>query len=239
MKTLVALTLVAAVAWGGGGSIVSSFKSPGVVPMCNGIEAYGGYLYHVAQYNNWRRILKLTTTGSITSIIATPSPNSNDIDMYAGGAWVCATSPGMVYRLDTNFNVVSSFAAPESGGVAYDGAYVWLTTAPGLVKMTTSGSTVATVAVANFSPLGGLDVAGPYLWFGATAAGENHYIVKATTTGSVIANFGAMGLYSSGVSWDAGYIWEVRSSDGWVYKRTTNETAVAPASLGRVKALYH
>jgi hypothetical protein len=61
---------------------------------------------------------------------------------------------------------------------------------------------------------------------------------RISTLGSVVASFGLPGGVT-GATFDGEYLWaEIWLNPWWTFQYDIGVTAVEPASLGRVKALY-
>ena len=84
---------------------------------------------------------------------------------------------------------------------------------------------------------GGLYYELPYLWF-ADCANPTGSIYQVTTAGSIITTVTVPGARPFGVAREGPYIWYSDFTRRYVYKVTYSPTAVAPASLGKVKAVF-
>jgi len=227
MKRLAAITLCAATAFAGTASIVASWPSP-CSAQVYGIDYYGNYLYHA---DNGVYIYKTDTTGSLVDRLRMPIV-STDIDRIDSGFWTCNYS-GYIYHLTTTGSIFKYFPAPSKRGygITYDGYYLWYSDGIYIYKLTNTGSVIK-----SFKPLTA-DVAGvcsnlPYLWL----AGYSAYNVYQLTQNGSIADSFAINQKAMGIAWDDSYVWY--AGEEWVYKMKPNFTSIAPASLGRVKALY-
>lgn len=229
-----------------GGLILRSFESP-----CNdrtdGIDYRGGYIYH-ANFNGPCEVLKTTVTGSLVSSLPEPA-YACDVDFTGLVYWVYSYWPQVprdrIYRLSQDGSVVASFAAPSYGyGVTFDGANLWYSTAGShywnyVYKLTTGGSVLSSFQ----GPHGhgylnkGLDWGGSYLWL-AQASAASGLIYQMTTAGSVVYSMFMPGREVTGVAWDGRYVWFADGGAGWVYQMTWSGVGVAPASIGKVKALF-
>ncbi len=232
-------------AWG---SLVSSFRSPGTYP--DGLGYLDGYLYITGPNTHYRT----TTTGSLLG--SWKSPNKWNTGLTAGkiGAtgyfWVVAgplEGPDYFYRaVATTGSICGSFLEPTVHclGLAFCdetsmfSTYVnpnWLYLIHPL-----SGSVYASYAL-DFSPR---DVAYDprgYLWISEVG----HRVHKCTTTGSRIASFTTDPYgHPGGAAFDGKCVW-VGVTGGvhpelhyLIMQFEVGGEAVAPASLGKVKALY-
>lgn len=255
MKAMICFLLATAVAAGAaGGSIVSSFESParpgmGFTPC--GIEYYGGYLYHVVRVSDTPpysiRLYRTTLTGSVLSSDYTRS-NTLDIDIGGDGTWyLCSGAPGYAYHYNTNGSLLSSFSLTTGdGGIAYDGSYVWAGFFNGIRRFSTTGSALGTINYPGTPYIWqGLDMAGDDFWFGAGGNGS-YYVARGDQAGSILESFPYPHTTSTesrirGTTWDGNYLWVTTYTTGgfvWVYRLTTEDTAITPSSLGKLKAIY-
>jgi len=227
MKRLAAITFCAATAFAGTASIVASFKSPCSASVF-GIDYYDNYLYHA---DNGIYIYKTDTIGSLVETLRMPIV-STDIDRIDSGFWTCNYN-GYIYELSTTGSIRRYFSAPSRRGygITYDGYYLWYSDSIYIYKLTTMG-----IVLKSFKPPAA-DIAGvcsdmPYLWL----AGYSTYnIYQLTQSGSIADSF-LIKQKAMGITWDTSYVWY--AGEEWVYKMKANFTSIAPASLGRVKALY-
>lgn len=107
-----------------------------------------------------------------------------------------------------------------------------------LYTMTTTGSVVRSFRQPGTFP-GGVDYVAPgYLWL--TNWSGSPLLYYCTTMGSVIDSFSTPGCARpSGVTWDGNYVWyHDYSSPNLCIRAKVNFTGIAPASLGKVKALF-
>jgi len=238
---LVAL-LVASSVFAGTLNVVSSFLSQKY--WRKGLEYAGGYLYTTSNYSD-NTIHVYTTAGSLVRSIRTVS-NSMGVEVSnapKGYIWVNTYSPYSVVLLTTAGSVSRSFSGPAAGyGLTSNGPYLWYSsaTARRIYQMTTTGSLVR-----SFSPpgsfAGGIDYANGYLWFAdwPSSGGRLYYM---TTTGSVIDSFPTPGAQRpAGCTWDGTYVWYhhyTMAQTGWCFRAKVIFSGVAPASLGKVKALF-
>lgn len=223
----------------GAGSIISSFQSPFYPGYAKGMDHRGAYLYHVSNYANY--IYETTTTGSIVRSIRAPSMT---MGVYFTGSyfWTCSFSPAMVYYLTTAGSVVRSFSGPAAGyGLTFDGTYLWYSsaTADRIYRLTTTGSVVTSFSHPG-SFAGGLDWANGYIW-AADWPSSGGGVYRVTTTGSVVESYVPVpnGGRPSGCAWDGNYLWYVDyNTPRYVYCIDTVTTSIAPASVGKIKAVY-
>lgn len=229
-----------------GGSIIRSFESP-----CNdrtdGIDYRDGYIYH-ANFNGPCEVLKTTVAGSVVSSLQEP-PYACGVDFTGSDFWAYAYWPRVprdrIYRLNRDGSVVASFAAPSYGyDVTFDGGNLWYSTAGNhywnyVYKLTTAGSVLSSFQ----APHGrgylnkGLDWGGSYLWL-AQASEVDGLVYQMTTAGSVVYSVSMPGRQLTGVAWDGKHVWFADGGTAWVYQMTWSGIGVAPASVGKVRALF-
>jgi len=232
MKRLAAITLCAATAFGGTASIVASFRSPCNPGNIYGIDYYDGSLYH-ADGIKGGYIYQTDTVGLIKARIRNAT-GARGIDRTPSEFWTC-NYDAWVYRLSTAGNILTSFKAWEPGyGVALGEDCLWYTQGPVVYKVTLTGSLQRWFKAPSTSAAG-IYWAASYLWI---ADSINYYIYCVAESGKTIDSFRALAR-PYGVTWDGSYIWyTTMTTPYWVYKAKVNFTSIAPASLGRVKALY-
>jgi hypothetical protein len=234
------------------GSVVNSWHAgyPGYTPwgFCYG----NGYM--------WVNYLpcftkRLPRTGSIVDVVGFLGPAAADMGFENKTRYLyCACFYGGAYVRDTRTGSdVRSLALPPevSKAMAIDfdeGAPanpVWLAddAAWRLWNLTSTGSLVTSISI-PFNNVRGLAVdrdtpGGPYLFAVAGAADPQIYIL-AYPTGSIINLFPAPITFPWGLTWDGSYLWTTSSTNHFVYQFVAHGYgAIMPASLGKVKALYH
>ena len=239
-KTLIVVCAAAltSAASAGTWSVVASFDGP-YEYYAWGIEAYGDYLY-CAMWDDF--ITVITTTGSVVGTIPL-ADHAYDLDFDGTYFWGVDNYGGRRYT--SAGSLLNSFPISFSAfGIVYDGSYIWLSDqmpSPNgrIYRMNTLGSIYSSFPCPGGAG-GGLDRDGPYLWSDKTYD-TNSGAWLITTTGSILDSLDAPdNTQSFGVAWNAPYLWLSSISpeaSGWIYKMY-NVTAVAPASLGRVKAIY-
>jgi len=227
--TLVVLAaiLCAAAGYGGTASIVASFRSP-CARVC-GIDYHGGYLYHGDGQNY---IYRTTTTGSLLNSLNVGNA-SWGIDRTDDEFWTCNIA-GFIFRLSKTGSVIRSFEGPSypGYGITNGEGFLWYSTATYTYKMNITASLISSFRLPA-SRHRGLCWDEPYLW---TADNGTRRIFQITQTGSVVDSF-SINENPYGVTKDGSYLW-YSASNNWVYKTKLCYTAVEPASLGRVKAVY-
>ncbi len=229
-----------------GGSIIRSFESP-----CNdrtdGIDYRGGYLYH-ANFNGPCEVLKTNVAGSVVSSLKEPA-YAVGVDFTGTVYWAYTFWPQVprdrIYRVNEAGSITASFAAPSNGyGVTYDGESLWYSTAGNhnwnyVYRLTKQGSVVSSFQAPHGSGFLNRDVdwGGSYLWL-AQSSSAGGFIYQMTTAGSVVFSIFMQGRRPTGVAWDGKHVWFADGGNDWVYQMKWSGVDVAPASIGKVKALF-
>ncbi|UCH78725.1 MAG: hypothetical protein JSU81_01885 [Candidatus Coatesbacteria bacterium] len=249
-KFAVAITLLAAAgaAYAGLGSVISSFPLTGSI-MAHGVAWNGTYLavtdYHYGGSRMWRHY---TPSGTLVGSFDPPNGPYSPVQFgaefdgtYYWGADLFRQK--YVYRFTTQGSTISSFAAPDPSGIAWDGTNLWIMSLYGgtVRQYTTTGSVLTSFNVAPINA--GYDMAwdGTYLWCAnRPTSGGPYYIFSFTTQGSVVASFASPGTFTTGCGCDGRYLWVSDNiAPRHVYQVDAELThAVVPASLGQIKALY-
>jgi hypothetical protein len=246
--------LAAFCAWGAVGSVISSFSWP------NARNGYrdAAYVYSVASPNALRAY---TVSGSLVRTVSlaglvTPGDADHSVLGASHLAVLDGTSLLRHYVISTG-SLTGSVAVPNRSGYAHipGGGYVYYAGGSYVYRHTKAGSLV------NSFP-----ILGPY--FGGIAAtpafkgASGEYVVVAvwawgrdtdvgfvyTANGSTVATFDVPGT-THGIVCGPGYpasfgttLWcnaEALGGGRWCYQLDLgNGTAVAPSSLGRVKAVF-
>jgi hypothetical protein len=159
--------------------------------------------------------------------------------------WVCTYATSMVYRVSSNGSILESFSGPAEGyGITTNGTYLWYSSARSgnmVWQLTTTGSIISSFSgPGNFN--GGLDWDGRgYLWLADWGGPGSGGVFRMTTVGSVVESYRPVptGGRSSGCAWDGRYVWYCEVNlPRYVYQMDTVIPSVAPASLGKIKALF-
>ena len=230
MKTFIALTVCAGTAFAGTASIVASYTLP--IRSAQGMDYHDGYIYTADSTASYERIYKVTTTGTIVQSL-------NNFYAVRGIArtnfefWGVTYLTGYIYRLSTAGSFLRSFKGPGAAGVEldYDEGFLWYSAGlAGIYKLTVNGSVVTSF---NFPDAWGISSDNGYMW--VTRQRYTNNLWQLTQSGSVVDYFTLRGD-PDGVTWEGSYLWY--SSSRTIYKATLSYTAVEPASLGKVKAVY-
>ena len=224
---LAVITICAGTAFAGTASIVSSFRSP-----CStyawGIDYHGGYVYHGDGHNY---IYRTTTTGSRLDSLSVGNASAG-IDRTDLEFWTCNRG-GWIFRLSTEGSTIRSFEKPvDSYGITYGEGFLWYSSKSYVYKLTVNGSGVSSFRLPTASHRG-ICWDAPYLW---TASNGSQMIYRITQTGSVVDSISIAPNNPWGVTWDGSYLWY--TANYYVYQVSISHTPVAPASLGKVKAIY-
>ena len=119
-------------------------------------------------------------------------------------------------------------------GIAYGGGFLWVTASTTYIyKLTIDGSAVNRFILSGCNP-DGICYDDGELWLAERSKGG---IWNVTTSGSIIESYD-IPQTPWGVTCQGEYIWYSVYANGYVYKMLPITTGIAPASLGKVKALY-
>ncbi len=251
---LVALTATFAVgAYAGMGDVLSSWPAPRTYNVINGIAFEGEYIW----LKHWRceggAVYKCTKSGSVVKEIGFPfHAYDTSYGLAFDGIYLWTIYHQRVgldkcdhyVQYTTNGSVASVFWAHKyplyypSRGVSWDGQYLWTDERLGETKAgkyTTTGTLIGTFSVAG---VWRTDAAyyNNQLWTG----GPGNYIYGMNVGASTfVASFAAPGGSCRAVGFDGEYLWTAdRNTPQYIYKVDIDVVDVAPASVGRVKALY-
>lgn len=225
--------LMTASSFAGTGSIITSFKSPCRYVESIGIDYHAGYLYH-GDYR-WGMIIKTTMKGSVVQTISAPYAGTG-LDRTNIEFWACRAD--IIHRLDTTGSLMRSIYTPDKGyGVAYGEGFLWFTaTNNHIYKLTVNGLVVSSFRFSGHAPRG-ICYRNQELWLADLSTRRG--IDQVTVSGSFIESY-RLPQRPWDVTCEGQYIWYSGYVNGWVYKMLPIPygTAVAPASLGRIKALF-
>ncbi len=230
------------------GTLVSSFTAPSTFPNGVGWASWSTSGFWVNCNGNDYRY-RMTTTGSIYASWTNPGTGS----MGCGAANIGGT--GYVFVVDYNNryayrigmgsgSIYSSWAVPGSYpyGIDYCGTggyYVYYTdqSARNLYFMDAYSGSIYRSHTLTFAPNDvGYDPRG-YLWI---TTGTGSVVNQCTTTGSVVRSFSVSAYgYPAGCGCDGTYVYVgINAPLHSVLQFETAGVGVAPASLGKVKALF-
>jgi hypothetical protein len=232
------------------GSVITSWPDP-LYNKVNGIAFEGEYVWLNNRAGETVGVLKCTTNGSLVNEIGFPYHGWGPAYGLAYDLWTVFHQPvgTIAYDWYVKYTTTGSFASDfgahdyflyySSVSVSWDGQYLWTEEKPkgsgiSAGKYTTAGSLVGTFAIApNWNT-----AAGYYnhqLW----AGGNDGYIYGMAIGASTLAgSFAAPGGSCAAVGFDE-YLWTAdKNTPQYIYKVDIDVVDVAPASVGRVKALY-
>ncbi|MGD8719522.1 MAG: hypothetical protein PVH29_11975 [Candidatus Zixiibacteriota bacterium] len=247
-SSVIALCIICAGAAWGWGSLVASYAAPGQAP--NGL-AYFTSSYICCSTITPDTIWRLyRSNGSVASSFAAPFVEPTGITFGnisgTGYIWVADPSADYVYRMGCGSgSVYSSFAAPGGLpiGLAFaqeGGDYILYHTDyfnKHLYRLNANNGSVYASYLLPYTPRD-LGCGGGYLWIADTA---NHLIRASTTAGSAVASFQSQQGPPFGVCYDEtdDNVWvSVAAALNYIFVYETEGIGVAPASIGRVKALF-
>jgi hypothetical protein len=254
MKKVIALAALTAtlalVAYAGMGEVLASWQAPGTYGVINGLAFQGEYIWVKNTYSRERGVFKCTTTGTVVTEIAFPYPEPT---FYSYGLtfdgeylwtiyqyWRSVGSHDDYRKYTTNGSFAGWFHGHlwylGSIAVTWDGEYIFthFPYRPRGEKYTTAGSLVATfpMTVGVYSDMAYYK---RQLWY----YGGGGLVYGVTLNGSVVASFQPPGGSCAGTAFDGEYLWTVdKNRPQYVYKVDIDVVGVAPASVGRVKALF-
>jgi hypothetical protein len=237
--TLVAVVLTAGVATADL-TIVSSWPSPAQRPY--GAAYDGTYVWISCDETNNESMFRCTPeTGSVVSSFKVSTTGLFGCCYDGSYLWYDALNASLeynMYKVTDTGSVLSSWPSPVSRtvGCAWDGTYFWLSSYFGsLGWATTTGSLLGSFGT-SWRPTGVM-YDEYYLW---TAEYNQPTVYRITTSGSVVSSFDFPAGQPWGLGYDGEYMWLTSiAGQGYVYKVDFGGyPAVAPASLGRVRALF-
>jgi hypothetical protein len=235
-----ALVSSGAPAYGGFGDVVASWPvASNVVPLA---AAWTG-TYPVGTNNHasgdhlWR---VYTTGGSVVNSFASPHTSCNYGAAYLGRSryWGGSQTLDYIFLFDAGGSVVSSFAASNPYGIAWDGTYLWwLGTEDVFRRCTSTGSVLSSFRVSAISDGRDLGWDGTYLW---CPDATDDVVYRFTTVGSITASFRAPNDLTYGCAYDGTYLWltGISGSPDYFYRVDVRISAVSPTSFGKVKAMF-
>jgi hypothetical protein len=251
----VIMTVAAGAALADLGDVVASFASPYRAPIAltHANNATQMWLFCNQNTSGWRIFLVHHTSGSVYSSFVSPCAEYTRGLTYEdpGYMWVGNSNNRRAYRCrSVNGSVLYSWAANHGvaglalkargdGGVNGDGIFVNAVTTTTWRHRPSDGSIISSF---SYTPALYGDVAWDWrnelLWGGDA---NTNYVYGCTTAGSVRASFRSPATNPQGMCYYGQYLWVgTNSSPYYVYQvHCPNTVGVAPASLGRVKALFN
>jgi len=233
---IIASSLAAATAWGAFGDILASFPGPGTTPLALAWD--GQYLWCTTQTPDYTFRINPNNGSVISSYTTGFGYAARGLTWANSSIYDGNDTPNYVNRRNTSGSIMSSFAVTALyGGLTYDATNLWVTsTSPHMFwRVTTTGSLVSSFTAAFYPFDPGWD--GTYLYCGTYSPA--HRIYRLTTTGSVVTSVAPPANFPWGCCSDGKYLWiSTTSGTNRVWKLDLGNTGVAPASLGRVKAVF-
>ena len=234
------------------GDVLASWETPRPGSGFNGIVYDGENMWvkHTNSYEGY--VFKCTTVGSVVTEIPFPypAPSFYSFGLTFDGEYLWTiyhywrmTSFDDFRKYTTTGSYAGGFGLhfwypPYCKAVTWDGKNLYTGESPPVPyrigKYTTAGTLVATFPLAVG---GGSDWAyyKRQLW----SYGRGGLVYGVTLNGSVVASFAAPGGSCEGTAFDGEYLWTIdENNPQYVYKVDIDVVGEAPASLGRVKALY-
>ena len=230
----------AAPALAGFGSVVSSFAVPSnCIPLAMACDPSRNPVTtdnHYAGNSMWK---VWTGKGSIISSFRAPALHVQwgaafDGTYYWGGSQTLDS----IFLFDAGGSVVSSFAASNPYGIAWDGTYLWwLGTEDVFRRCTSTGSVVSSFSVPAISNGRDLGWDGTYLW---CPDATDDLVYRFTTAGSITASFRAPNDLTYGCAYDGTYLWltGISGAPDYFFKVDVGGSTVLPTSFGKVKAMF-
>ena len=178
------------------------------------------------------------TDGSIVVDTITGPDQTEGLAWDNGYLWASvghfsATYPGMIFNIDTDGNILSSFAAPgesalgpHNSGLAFDGTYLWSVNFldEKIYKISESGDILGSIPAPS-GVSSGITWDGENLW---VCEWFTYKIYKINSeNGQILASFNAPDFeksYPFGLAWDGTYLW-VSNSKG-IYRMDSKTGAL-------------
>jgi hypothetical protein len=251
--TLAAATVFAAPAYAGMGDVLTSWQAP-LYNDVNGIAFEGEYIWLNNAAGETKGVFKCTKAGSVIKEMGFPYHGwgpAYALTFDGEYLWTIFHPPVGPVKYDnyakytTKGSYAGGFATHRyplyypSRAVSWDGQYLW--TDERLSEVTAGKYTTAGSLVGTFSVPGkwGTDAAyyNDQLWYGTTYPYDT--VFGGVIGGDVVASFAAPGGSCYAVGFDGEYLWTAdRNKPQYIYKVDIEVVGVAPASVGKVKALY-
>jgi len=233
----------------GWGTFLSSFPCPAGSQYPNGLAYRSSRLYISTNSISDPRVWQVRpANGSIYTSHPAPAPGVMGCAAGIAGEtisyWVASSTTDYIYQVGyLSGSVVSSFPAPGSHplGLSFRSQNIMYHTDYGLRKLYLLHPTTGSVSASYDLDFRPSDVAYDgrgYLWIGD---GHNYLVWQCTLTGSLISSFSVSAYgFAAGIAYYNKAVWVgINQPLHSVLKFEVDpEYAVAPASLGKVKALF-
>jgi hypothetical protein len=247
---LVAAALVAATAQAYLGEVVSSFRSPAGTNT-RGLARSASYLY--VMDGNFRATVYRTQplTGSISNwyLVSWMGENSGLAFSTPSYLWVGRTDDNRIYRVEADTGSIYSYWTTP-----YDpyGLAPWCTGDGGTGTSYLFGSDDAPARLYTHELNNGGIINGTSLVYSTRSdcaydwrnnliwVGQTGSIYAVAPSGVPVASFRSPASLPLGLTYTNSYLWIACNSNGFIYRVhcPRNFTAAAPASLGKVRAIF-
>jgi hypothetical protein len=246
------------------GDIVCSWKAPtktGYTPYCLGLAWDGKYIWCNCRYGTGMSsdIYRcIPSTGSPISSFHTYyeynkiSGAANyrkfgSVDIIELVVYYQYEREQYIYRLNFKGEILGTVKIqrpPYVIGIADDGADNWAVGLnsgylPGVYKLNSAGSAISSFGLRE-ADYNGIAIQGDFFWVSVEDNGqyETYGAYKVRPGGSIAASFGHFGQTILDCTYENNHLWLVTDNNIVRCVDVSNAPAVAPASLGRVKALF-
>ena len=242
--------------YAGMGDVLTSWPAPKTYNVINGIAFEGEYIW----LKHWRceggAVYKCTKSGNVVNEISFPFhyyDTSYGLAFDGIYLWTIYHQPVGIPKYDhyvkytTNGSVASVFWAHKyplynsSKSISWDGQYLWTyeklasQSKYDAAKYTTTGTLIGTFTVPG---VWRTDAA--YYNYQLWTGGSSGYVYGMNIgAGTLVGSFDAPGGSCGAIGFDGEYLWTAdKNTPQYIYKVDIDVVDVAPASVGRVKALY-
>ncbi len=246
------------------GDVICSWKAPtkpGYWSTCRGLAWDGKYIWCNCRYGTGMSsdIYRcVPSTGSTVSSFHTYYPYGKTsgaanyrkyrgVDIIELLVYYEIERERYIYRLNFKGKILGSVRVtnpPYLIGIADDGTDNWvvgLTSAylPGVFKLNSAGSVVSSFNLRD-ATYRGIAIQGDFFWLSVEDMGpyETFGAQKIRPGGSIAASFGRFGQSIFDCTYENKHLWIVTDNNIVRCVDVSNAPAVAPASVGRIKALF-
>jgi hypothetical protein len=174
---------------------------------------------HVWTATLWGRVYRLDpSTGEIDRQWDFPGPQAWGMTYDGSHLWINDFAEKRVYEMDTDGNVISSFAGPDpvggTKGITWDGQCLCIMgwTSPTIYRVDKSGNLIETIDVKGGNAGGGLTWDGQYFW-----APGGKGICKINRQGEIVGGVYPASEGTWDLAWDGQYLWATqRTNENWL-----------------------